>query len=317
MQEIDVAVIGSGPAGLTAGIYLGRARLNVVIFEKAFAGGQIAISEWIDNFPGSPKGIGGAELSENMRKQAINCGAQFKEAQVVSIKTVGVKCQQLSERCVNNFVITTPESTEYKAQAVIIATGAQPRKLGVPGEDKFIGRGVSYCATCDAPLFKNKVVAVVGGGDTAAQEALFLAKYCAKVYLIHRRDRLRATKILAEKIESRKNIEPVWNSVISEIVGDKKVKAVVAAGKEINCDGVFIFAGIKPNSDLVKDIVTLDKEGYIIADDNMKTSLEGLFACGDVRKKLLRQVVTACGEAATAAVSAQHYVEALKGTEYI
>jgi len=197
--------------------------------------------------------------------------------------------------------------------------------MGIAGEEKFTGRGVSYCATCDAPLFKDKTVVVIGGGDTAVQEALFLSKYCKKVYLVHRRDRLRATKILAERFNSCKKIEPVWSSIVTQIKGDKKVSSVVIAspegakqspGRQIACDGVFIFAGITPASEIVKGIVDMDENGRIIADDNMKTSLEGLFACGDVRKKMLWQIVTACGEAATASASAQHYVEKLKGTQY-
>jgi thioredoxin reductase (NADPH) len=231
-------------------------------------------------------------------------------------------------------MIKTAGDAEYKAKAVIIATGAQPKRLGVPGEDMFIGKGVSYCATCDAPLFKEKTVLVVGGGDTAVQEALFLAKYAKKVYLVHRRDRLRATEVLAERLAVCKNIEPVWNSVVTEIFGEKKVKGVKmrpltlpsplwGEGKGegghalLECDGVFIFAGIAPNSGIVKGLVKEGEAGYIITDDDMKTYCEGMFACGDVRNKLLRQVVTACGEAATAAVSAQHYIQTLEGTVYI
>ena len=322
MNNIDVAVIGAGPAGLTAGIYLGRARLKTIIFEKALTGGQMAISELIENFPGFPDGVSGAELAENMKKQAIACGSSIVEEEIKDIKKISVKCRQQSEKCFNNFTLKTLDAKEYAAQAVIIAAGAHPKKLGVPGEDVFIGRGVSYCATCDAPLFKEKTVAVVGGGDTAVQEALFLAKYCKKVYLIHRRDRLRATKVLAERFNSARNIQPVWNSVAVEIFGDKRLKSVnvkdLKTGRvsAVECDGVFVFAGISPDSGIVKGLAKTDSDGYIITDEHMKTSCEGLFACGDVRKKMLRQVVTACAEAATAAVSAQHYVEEISGTAY-
>ncbi len=310
MEKIDVAIIGAGPAGLTAGIYLGRGRLDVVIFEKALSGGQMAISDWIENFPGFGEGIGGLELSQKMREQAVGCGAKLAEEEITGI---GVK---------KGFILKTAEAKEYHALAVIIATGAQPKKMGIPGEEKFAGRGVSYCATCDAPLFKDKSVVVVGGGDTAVQEALFLSKYCRKVYLVHRRDRLRAAKILAERLAARKNIEPVWSSAVTEITGEKKVAGVNIRGKGeggrtfLPCDGVFVFAGIAPNSSVVKGIVKQNEDGYIITDDDMKASVDGIFACGDVRKKLLRQIVTACGEAATAAVSAQHYAEELKGEAY-
>jgi len=312
MQTIDVAVIGAGPAGMTAGIYLGRARLNVIVFEKAMAGGQTAISDWIENFPGFSEGISGMELSTRMREQAVKAGAMFAEEEVSQLK---------NEKA--GFLLKTGEGKEYRALSVILATGAMPKRMGIVGEEKFTGKGVSYCATCDAPLFKEKTVAVIGGGDTAVQEALFLSKYCKKVYLVHRRDRLRAAKILAERFNSCKNIEPVWSSVVTEIKGDRKVTGVIvehkgdaASRRQLDCDGVFIFAGITPASEIAKGLVDIDDKGHIIADDNMKTSCEGIFACGDVRKKLLLQIVTACGEAATASVSAQHYVEKLKGTEY-
>jgi thioredoxin reductase (NADPH) len=284
----------------------------------------MAISDWIENFPGFDEGIAGQELSQKMKEQTIACGAKLAEEEIKKIGTVPTQ-SIFNHRDCPYFFIETSEKKEYKALAVVIATGAQPKKMGIPGEEKFAGKGVSYCATCDAPLFKDKTVVVVGGGDTAVQEALFLAKYAKKVYLVHRRDRLRAAKILAERLAACKNIEPVWNSVLTEIKGDKKVTSVVIASpegakqspcKQVLCDGVFVFAGIAPDSAIVKGLVKQDADGYIITDDDMKASAEGIFACGDVRKKLLRQIVTACGEAATAAISAQHYVEALKGTAY-
>lgn len=327
MQNIDVAVIGAGPAGLTAGIYLGRARLKTVIFEKALAGGQMAVAWRIENFPGFNEGISGTELAEKMRKQALECGAEIVEEEIIklgvrSLPALACNLGRPGESGVGDFMLKAAQGKEYHALAVIIATGSRPKKLGVPGEDEFLGLGVSYCATCDAPLFREKTVVVVGGGDAAAEDALFLAEYCKKVYLVHRRDRLRAAKILAERIGASKKIELVWNSVVTEITGDKKVKAVkiqdVKTKKAglLACDGVFIFAGIAPNSGIVKGLVELDKDGYVITDQETKTSFDGIFAAGDIRKKLLRQVVTACGEAATAAVSAQHYVEELKQTAY-
>ena len=323
MQTIDVAVIGAGPAGLTAGIYLGRARLKAIIFEKALSGGQMVISEWIENFPGFPEGIGGLELSKKMREQAEKSGAVFIDEEVIQLKKENA-----------GFLLKTSESKEYKASSVIIATGAVPKRMGIPGEAEFTGKGVSYCATCDAPLFKAKTVVVIGGGDTAVQEALFLAKYAKLVYLVHRRDRLRAVKILAERLSLCEKVKPVWNSIVTEIKGDKRVKAAVinnvGAGPcacpsqgghrgsplQIACDGVFIFAGVTPISGIVKGVVDMDEKGSIFTDDNMKSSCEGIFVCGDVRKKALWQIVTACGEAATASVSAQHYVEGLKGSAY-
>ncbi|PIV12132.1 MAG: thioredoxin-disulfide reductase [Candidatus Omnitrophica bacterium CG12_big_fil_rev_8_21_14_0_65_43_15] len=305
MDKIDVAVVGAGPAGLTSGIYLGRARLKTVIFEKAIAGGQMAISEWIENYPGFSEGISGQDLSMKMREQAVKCGAEIIEDEITGLKNPD-----------NIFILKASGGKEYQAMAVVIAAGAVPRKMNVPGEEEFVGRGVSYCATCDAPLFKEKTVVVVGGGDTAVQEAIFLAKYAKKVYLAHRRDRLRATKILAERLLANKKIEPIWSSVLTGINGDKKVTSAVVSGRKIECDGVFIFAGIVPSSRIVKELVDVDEAGHIITDENMNTSRKGIFACGDVRKKSLWQVVTACGDAAVAAVSAQYYVENLKGTAY-
>ncbi|PIR65566.1 MAG: thioredoxin-disulfide reductase [Candidatus Omnitrophica bacterium CG10_big_fil_rev_8_21_14_0_10_43_8] len=305
MDKIDVAVVGAGPAGLTSGIYLGRARLKTVIFEKAIAGGQMAISEWIENYPGFSEGISGQDLSMKMREQAVKCGAEIIEDEITGLKKND-----------NIFILKASGGKEYQAMAVVIAAGAVPRKMNVPGEEEFVGRGVSYCATCDAPLFKEKTVVVVGGGDTAVQEAIFLAKYAKKVYLAHRRDRLRATKILAERLLANKKIEPIWSSVLTGINGDKKVTSAVVSGRKIECDGVFIFAGIVPSSRIVKELVDVDEAGHIITDENMNTSRKGIFACGDVRKKSLWQVVTACGDAAVAAVSAQYYVENLKGTAY-
>jgi len=310
MDKIDVAVVGAGPAGLTSGIYLGRARLKTVIFEKAIAGGQMAISEWIENYPGFSEGISGQDLSMKMREQAVKCGAEIVEEEIVELGAGSL------EPGAKGFILKTAGLKEYQALAVVIAAGAVPRKMNVPGEEEFVGRGVSYCATCDAPLFKEKTVVVVGGGDTAVQEAIFLAKYAKKVYLAHRRDRLRATKILAERLLANKKIEPIWSSVLTGINGDKKVTSAVVSGRKIECDGVFIFAGIVPSSRIVKELVDVDEAGHIITDENMNTSRKGIFACGDVRKKSLWQVVTACGDAAVAAVSAQYYVENLKGTAY-
>ncbi len=308
----EAAIIGAGPGGLTAGIYLARAGVKTILFERLIAGGQLAISEWVENYPGFPEGIEGGMLSEQFKKQAMRFGVEINQDEVIQVKKEG-----------SDKIIRTKSKKDYRCLGVIIATGASPKQLNIPGERELQGRGVSYCATCDGPLFKDKEVVVIGGGDTAVQEAIFLAKFCKKVSLVHRRDRLRATKILQERIEALKEkIEPVWNCVPVEVKGEGRVEAVVVKDvkigklKGIPCQGVFIFAGTIPNSSFLKRTVKLDRQGYIIADEDMKTSAKGVYACGDVRKKLFRQVVTACGEGATAAFACQHYIEHIKGTEY-
>jgi len=218
--------------------------------------------------------------------------------------------------------IVKTEDGEYKASAIILASGAESRKLNIPGEEEFQGRGVSYCGTCDAPFFKNKKIALVGGGDTAIEEALYLSKFAREITVIHRRDRLRAAKILQERIFSNKVINFSWNSTPVKIVGKNKVEGILVKDtktnqeKEITCEGVFVFVGYIPKTDFLKDIIRLTDKGYIYTDDNMMSSVEGIYACGDVRNKILRQVITACGEGATAAFAAQKYIEDLKGISY-
>ena len=310
----DIVILGGGPAGLTAGLYAARARMDVVLFEKAMPGGQILVTDRIENFPGFPEGVSGPDLAEWMTRQAAHFG----------LKTVmkGAKTVELKKESAGNFIVRLEDGAEIKTLSLIVATGAGWNRLGIPGEDKLIGRGVSYCATCDGPLFRNKEVVVVGGGDTALEDGLFLTKFAAKVTIIHRRDRLRATKILQERAAANPKITLCLDSIATEITGNSRVEAIkvknVKTGdlKDIKCDGVFIFIGITPNSDIFKPIVNTDDKGYIVADDDMRTSCDGIFACGDVRKKSLRQVVTATGDGATAAVSAQNYVERLKGVEY-
>ena len=310
----DIVILGGGPAGLTAGLYAARARMDVVLFEKAMPGGQILVTDRIENFPGFPEGVSGPDLAEFMAKQALRAGLKTVIAEA---KTIG-----LNKETGDYFIVKLEGGSEINARSIIAATGAGWNRLGIPGEDKLIGRGVSYCATCDGPLFRNKKVVVVGGGDTALEDGLFLTKFADKVIIVHRRDRLRATKILQERAAANSKVELCLESVAVEITGEKKVEALkvknIKTGdiKDIKCDGVFIFIGITPNSGLFKSIVKTDDRGYIIADNDMKTSCEGIFACGDVRKKTLRQVVTATGDGATAAVSAQNYIERLKGTEY-
>ena len=315
MSDIhDIIILGGGPAGLAAGLYAGRARMDVVLFEKAMPGGQILITDRIENFPGFPEGVSGPDLAGWMAKQAENFGLKtvIAEAKAVALK----------KEAGGYFAVKLEDASEVKALSLIAATGAGWNRLGIPGEAELIGRGVSYCATCDGPLFRNKEVVVVGGGDTALEDGLFLTKFAKKVTIVHRRDRLRATKILQERAGANMKIELCLDSVAMEIAGKTRVEAIkvknVKTGdvKDIKCDGVFIFIGITPNSAIFKSILKTDDKGYIISDDNMGTSCEGIFVCGDVRKKSLRQVVTATGDGATAAVSAQNYVERLKGVEY-
>jgi len=310
----DVLIIGAGPAGLTAAIYASRARLKTLLIESFTTPGQAVITADVENYPGFPEGINGFVLIEKLKKQAIKFGAEFKTGSVKGLKECGEEGKKAWCVVLENESITS--------LSVIIASGASPRKLGIPGEDKFRGKGVSYCAVCDAAFFKDKNIAVVGGGDAAVEEALFLTGFASRITLIHRRDRLRATKILQERAFANKKIEFIWDSIPTEVLGKEKLKAVkiknskTGEKKEIFCEGFFIFAGYIPNTAFLKDGVKLDKDGYIITDDDMKTQEAGIFACGDARKKLLRQIVTATGDGATAAFSARMYVEELKGIAY-
>jgi len=309
-MDYDVIIIGGGPAGLTAAIYTSRARLKTLVIESYSVPGQAIITDSIENFPGFPEGINGFELVEKFKKQAEKFGAEL------IVKNVE-KIEQLQD----GWRIKAEDKT-YTTLSIIIATGAHPRKLDVPGEHKFTGKGVSYCATCDGALYRDKHVVVIGGGDTAIDEALFLTRFAKKVTLVHRRDRLRATKILQERVLANKKMEFAWESNVIEILGKDKVGGVkiknikTKKDTDLSCDGVFVFVGYEPNTVLAKGLLKLDKKSYILADEDMNTSKKGIFSCGDCRKKLLRQVVTACGDGATAAFNAQHYVEKLKGTAY-
>jgi len=310
----DAIIIGGGPAGLTAGIYLSRARMNTLLIEKALPGGQVILTEVIENYPGFPHGIAGPELMQKMEEQAVGFGLKIEYGEVEEIRIKEGKEDKVRIVKINN--------KEYKTLTIVLASGAEAGKLEVPGEEELRGRGVSYCATCDAPFFKDQKIVVVGGGDTAIEEALYLTKFVREITIIHRRDRLRATKILQERVFANKKINFAWDSVVTKILGNEKVEGVLVQNKktgeerEISCQGVFVFMGNIPNSKFLKELVELGKKGYILTDDNMMTSQEGIYACGDVRKKLLRQVVTACGEGATAAFAAQKYIEELKGVSY-
>jgi thioredoxin reductase (NADPH) len=310
----DIVIIGGGPAGLTASLYACRAKLKVLLLEKIACGGQILLTDTIENFPGFPEGIAGPELAQWMLKQAERFGLEVKIFEVAKISP------KKDEK--DHFTIELLSGPVVRANALIISTGARWNNLNVPGEKELTGRGVSYCATCDAPFFKNKDVAVVGGGDTALQDALFLTKFANKVTLIHRRDRLRAAKILQDRVVANHKIELSLNSICTKILGTNKVEGVgikdvvTGAEKTIRVDGVFVFIGMTPNSMITKDLVKLDQSGYILCDDTMGTSCPGIFACGDVRSKPFRQVVTAASDGAVAAFGAQGYIERSKGIEY-
>lgn len=299
----DVIIIGDGPAGLTSGLYTARARLKVLLIEGISFQSQAVTTNIIENYPGFPDGITGPQLITQIKEQIKKLDIDFVSGDVKSIK--------------DKWRIVLDDGKEIDALSIIIATGARPKGLGIPGEDKFRGKGVSYCATCDGAFFKDKDIVVVGGGDTAITETLFLTRFAKTIKLIHRRDRLRATRILQERALSNKKIEFLWQTTIKEIIGEDRVTGVITNKEElIPCDGVFIFTGFIPNTEFLKGIVDLDKDGYIITDEDMRTSQEGIFACGDCRKKALRQVITACGDGAVAGHSCQEYVERLKGKSY-
>jgi len=299
----DVVIIGGGPSGLTAAIYAARAGLDVLIIEKAGCGGQMAITDNLENYPGYSS-VNGFELAVKLEEQARNFGAEIAYDEVVSIEDGAVKK-----------IITVNES--FEAKTVIIASGASPKKLEIKGEEKFLGRGVSFCATCDAPFYKDKKAAVVGGGDSAVQEAIYLSKFASSVTLLHRRDKLRAAKILQEKILSYSNIDIMYDTIPEEIIGGEKIEKLIVSNvktgekQDLAIDGVFVFIGLLPNTSFLQTLV-LDEKGYIITDENMNTNTAGIFACGDARKKQLRQVVTAAADGAQAAISAQHYLELLE-----
>ncbi len=304
--DYDLVIIGGGPAGLTAGLYAARARLNAVMLEKLMPGGQVMITDWVENYPGFPEGITGAELMMKMIEQAEKFGLKTIAQEVVSLDFSG------------DFKKLITDSGEITTKSVIIATGASPKRLGAPGEDEFYGKGVSFCATCDAPFYRDSMVAAVGGGDTAVQESLFLTKFAKKVYLIHRRDELRASKILQERAFANDKIEIVWDSVLASVNGSKEVESVTVKNvktdetKDLDVEGCFIFTGIKPNNEFVKDALATDEWGFIITDSKMETNVPGVFAVGDARNTPLRQIATATGDAAIATVSAEHYLDNFK-----
>lgn len=298
----DLLIIGGGPAGLTAALYSGRAGLSCAVFEKLFFGGQMLKTAEIDNYPGAPEIRDVFAFSESMRAQAAAFGAEFKTEEVLSVSEEnGIK------------TVTTSKGT-YLAKALILATGAFPKKLGVPGEAEFSGRGVSYCATCDGAFFKGKTAAVVGGGDTALEDALFLSTLCETVYLIHRREEFRGANTLVARAKNAENIRFVLNSTVSEITGDQTVTGMKVKNKtdgsetDLETSAVFIAVGSTPDSALFQGFVDLDEYGCVLTDNNLQTSVGGVFAAGDVRKKPLRQIITAASDGAEAVYHAQRYL---------
>ena len=298
----DVIIIGSGPAGLSAAIYGQRARLNTLVLEKQpLSGGQILDTYEVDNYPGLP-GMNGFDLGMKLREHADTMGASFVQNGVTKV-----------EKTEEGFRVYTNKDT-YDTRTVVFATGASHRKLMAPGEERLAGRGVSYCATCDGAFFRDKVTAVVGGGDVALEDALFLARACKKVYLIHRRDQLRGAGILQEQVKKAENIEIIWDTQVEEILGEEQVEKIRIYNKkedsrrELPVDGVFVAVGIIPNSQLAEGLVSLDAGGYIVAGEDGRTSLEGVFAAGDVRTKQLRQVITAAADGANVITSVEHFL---------
>ncbi|MBD3181388.1 thioredoxin-disulfide reductase [Candidatus Poribacteria bacterium] len=312
-ETYDLAIIGGGPAGLTAGIYGARAGLSTIILEKLTPGGQVVTTDVVENYPGFTEPITGYELMEKMLNQASKFGVEIKSADVKSL--------DINHN--DNEIHAVFDDGKTNALSVIIASGAEHRRLDIPGENRFWGSGVSCCATCDGMFYRDKEVVVVGGGDTAIKESIFLTKFASKITIIHRRDRLRATKVLQDEIfKMGDKVNFAWKTVVKEVMGDAHVEAVRLENVDTNeerileCDGVFVFVGFNPNTEFARGVVDTDKKGYIITNDDMATSVPGIYACGDARKKLLRQIITACGEGATAAYSAQMYVEELKGIAY-
>lgn len=301
----DMIVIGGGPGGYTAALYAARAGLNVVVLEKLSAGGQMALTEQIDNYPGFQNGIDGFELAANMQQQAERFGAKSEYAEVTGVNLTA-----------QPKVIETSEGVFF-GRTVVIATGANPRELGVSGERELTGRGVAYCAACDGMFYRGKTVVVVGGGNTAAADALLLSRVAKKVYVVHRRDTLKATKIYHEPLFRAENVEFFWNSEVTALLSENKVTGVRIRnridGREntVPCDGVFVSVGRKPATDLVKDQLELDAGGYILAGETTETNLPGVYAVGDVRTKILRQVVSAVADGAMAVHMAEEYLATL------
>ena len=296
----DCVIIGGGPAGLTAALYLARAGMDAVLLEKAYTGGQITLTGEMENYPGLEEPVAGVVFAQRLESQAKRFGADIRQEQAVSLDLNG-RVKRIHT-----------EDHVYECRTVILASGANPKKLGIPGEDRLTGIGVSWCATCDGMFYRDRDVAVIGGGDTAAEEAIYLSRICRKVYMVHRRDKLRAISVLAGKVARTDKIEICWQAIPLEIQGDTSVTGLKVrflqdgAEKVLAVDGVFIAIGYRPENALLAGKVDLSEDGYILTDEMMQTSVDGVFAAGDIRHKTLRQVVTACADGAVAAQSAEH-----------
>lgn len=301
-ETSDVTIIGAGPGGLAAAVYTGRARLSTLVLEKGVPGGQILLTDFVENYPGFPEGVVPFQLMDNFRRHAEKFGAKIITDEAKKIQRKDNLWSVLGNR------------SEYAARAVIIATGSRYRKLGVPGEERLTGRGVSYCATCDAAFFKEREVAVVGGGDNAVTEALFLTKFCRSVKIIHRRDQFRAVKMLQERASANKKIEVLCNSVVTEVLGESRLESITIKNvidnqtSRLKLDGLFVSIGTDPNSAFVKSLVELDEEGQVKVSQNMATSQPGIFACGDVTNACPEQMATAVGTGVSAALAVAAYL---------
>ncbi|MFO7982589.1 MAG: thioredoxin-disulfide reductase [Desulfuromonadales bacterium] len=299
----DVIIIGGGPAGLTAGLYTSRAKLKTLLVERMIMGGQVMTTTKVENYPGFPGGIDGPDLMVRFQEHCQEFGLEVTNGEVEALRDEGKE------------KIVTVGGEELRAKTIIITTGAEPRKIGAPGEQEFTGRGVSYCATCDGAFFRDATVAIAGGGDTAAEEALFLTRFAKKVYLIHRRDELRATQILRDRLQRNDKIEILWNSAVARCEGDasglKAIELTDTAGKEnrqLAVEGLFVAIGVVPKAHFLAEVLDIDDEGYILTDSECRTSMSGVFAAGDVRKKILKQIATAVGDGAVAAIVAEKYL---------
>ncbi|MGE4282376.1 MAG: thioredoxin-disulfide reductase [Clostridia bacterium] len=298
----DIIIIGGGAAGLTAGLYAGRGGLKALLIEKMFVGGQAATTYEVDNYPGFNEGISGPDLAMKMEAHAKKFGIEIVYEDVIDIDVESIK------------KLVKTNKNVYQAKALVLAMGANPKELGIEKERRLRGAGVSYCATCDGAFYRDKTVAVVGGGDTAVEDALFLARFCPKVYLIHRRDSLRAAKVLQDAAAENDKIEFVWDSTIEKILGEEQVEGIVVKNlktnkiENLNIEGLFVAIGVVPNSELIKEKVETNGAGYIITDETMQTNKFGVFAAGDIREKLLRQIVTAAADGAIATYAVERYI---------
>lgn len=304
-KQCDVLIVGAGPAGLTAAMYAARGRLNAVLLDRAaIGGGQLLNTELIEDYPGF-RSVSGSELAQRMEEHAREFGARIEYGNVVEIWAEG-----------DMRYARTEDGEIYEAPAIIVCSGGSPRRLKVPGERDFAGRGVSYCAVCDGAFFRDQVIAVVGGGDSAVEEALYLTRFASKVYLIHRRDQLRAQKLLQERALSHPKIEPIWSSVVEEIGGGDSVEWIRLRNlrddsrRTLQVGGVFVYVGFQPNNELFRDPIERDEGGFLVTDERMETSIPGIFAAGDIRSQYVRQISTAVGDATTAAVAVTRMLEA-------